>query len=529
MKKPLTKNAGIIDLLIVVLLVITSFALRIPGYVEQTVQPDELYYLFYAYSILANNWSWPVEFMWAQPPLYSYLNAVLTSLFGGGLEVFRVVPMFFGVLGVGVIYLLGKSLYNRWVGVLAGGFLSFNVFHILYSRTIMIEAMVMFLMYTSMLLFLKSYREDDTRYAALSGLFLGLALDTKFIAAFVYIGYVIFLLWTKRKRGLVLGWDSLVERKFLIITSISFLLFLPVFMDSYLSGVNPVYWQLFGRFETQRAFYKGAGSFGLHNLVMGGVNNYINLLTGASITGVSLAWLPLFRMASFVILLSTLPYFAHRFLVSEQSGSFLLSFYVPINIFVALYSVRFDYYLLWGLPAFFIMVSIMIVDLAKQFRGKIFRHEKFLFLDFIKLLILLSSFLLISFSIVGGALFHSNVEPPKSGYDKQVLNLRNAIESGDNIAASDPAIIMYYFDRYGIDADIEFPVFSLYTVSPYAGTKRRVLDFELLQTLEPRFLIVSKRTYAAYVNIPENIFIRENYDLIAEETQVLLFEKKESS
>ena len=128
------------DFFIISVLFIISTIIRMYNYADMSVYPDELYYSSYAYSIIIHNFAWPPEYMVCQPPLFPYILATCTYFFEGGLDVFRVVPIFFGSLTVCVIYFLGKSLYNRRVGILAAILLCFCSFYILFSRIVMLEA-----------------------------------------------------------------------------------------------------------------------------------------------------------------------------------------------------------------------------------------------------------------------------------------------------------------------------------------------------------------------------------------------------
>lgn len=519
------------DFFIVSVLFIISMLLRIHKYEVLSVMPDELTYSSYAYSILSHNWAWPPEFMGANPPLLPYILAVATYLFEGGLGVFRMISIFFGSLSVCVIYFLGKSLYNRRVGILAAILLCFCSYHILYSRTVMLEAIWMFLAYLSMYYFWKSYNtENDIKYALLSGVFLGLALDTKFNALLLYISFALFILWTK-KRGWLLGWKYLIEKKYLLLVFVSLLVFLPVFIDLCIHGANPFYWQLVGRYQTQSPGYKTVSEFGIPKLLQRGFDNYVEvIMDGSSIATQSISWLPAFSLAASFLLLTTILYFLYLSLKSEPqpSGCFLMITFFVFNAFIAFFATRFQYYLLWGVPVFFIMLSYLIVDFIESIRLRIANKESALSLKApARIFVLALAFIFIFSYIVVGTMAPSVNEASQAGYEVQVLNIKDKIQPGECVAIDPHRMVIYYFKKYDIKSD-EHNIFIL----PLFKHEKRLyytsihVNIELLDRAKPRFIIVADYFFSSYATVRANKEIRQNYNLISNEDGVLLYERE---
>ena len=169
-----------IEIRIFLFLFILSVLLRITNYTKLTPMPDELIYSNYAYSIIAFDLFWPPEQMYAQPPLFPYLLSITTYLFQGGLETFRIVPIFFGVMDIIAVYFLGKAIYNRRVGFLSAILLAFCSYHILFSRSLELETMLIFFILGAMYFFWRAYEENKLSYAVIAGVFIGLGNNTKY-------------------------------------------------------------------------------------------------------------------------------------------------------------------------------------------------------------------------------------------------------------------------------------------------------------------------------------------------------------
>jgi uncharacterized membrane protein len=69
-----------------------------------------------------------------QPPLYFYILKYLFKIFSYTAIVMRLFSAFLGVAGVWAIYLLGKELFHKKVGLYAALLMCLNYFHIYYSQ-----------------------------------------------------------------------------------------------------------------------------------------------------------------------------------------------------------------------------------------------------------------------------------------------------------------------------------------------------------------------------------------------------------
>jgi len=139
------------------------------------------------------------------PPLYFAFLKALLQIFGYTTFIGRILSAFTGVLGVFSVYLLGKELINKKVGLIAGFLLAINFFHIYYSQEIRMYAQLLLfatLSYYFLLLFLKNKTWKNT---ILYGVVTGLMLLTQFFGLFVlmsqlFILFVIFLKLPKTEK-----------------------------------------------------------------------------------------------------------------------------------------------------------------------------------------------------------------------------------------------------------------------------------------------------------------------------------------
>lgn len=501
-----------------------------------TPLPDELIYSNYAYSIIAFDWGWPPYQMYAQPPLFPYILSITTYLFQGGLETFRVVPIFFGVLDVIAVYFLGKTIYNSRVGILSAFFFAFSSYHILYSRSVEIETMLIFIILASMYFFWRAYAEEKLFYAAIAGVFIGLGDNTKYSAMLLYPIFICYLLWIKRK-GFLPGWKALFEKKFIVIIGISLLVFAPVLIDLYIYGINPFYWQLFERYQIQFASYKTVGQFGIKELILHGYDNYVSMLMDArtdlskgfhiesgSIATMSLPipWLFLFQLSTYILLPITILYYSYFFLKTQHRESFLLIAFLIFNVFVALFATRFQYYLLWNVPLFFIMLSNMTINFKNKINlrdsSKIFDLKNFMHIS----VLLLVGIFIVSYIYIGTLSPFVN-ESPKVGHEKNILKIKNMISSNEVIATEAIDMTYYYFDKYGIGY---VPIFQLYTLDKKIEKQYLRVNLDMLEAVKPKYILVGIYSYSAYATSIDRTWIQERYNMISFEDDSLLFERK---
>ena len=147
-------------------------------------------------------WAYGEMTFWiAKPPLYMWLMSLSYQAFGVSNVSARLVSSIFGILTLIVVFYLGKALFNRKVGfnaaLVLGTFMTFFSF----ARHAMTDVPFVFFIVSSIYFFVLSQKDEAkvNRYAALSGVFFGLALMTKQIQAFLLpLIIVVYLVLTQK-------------------------------------------------------------------------------------------------------------------------------------------------------------------------------------------------------------------------------------------------------------------------------------------------------------------------------------------
>jgi hypothetical protein len=200
----------------------------------------------------------------------------------------------------------------------------------------------------------------------------------------------------------------------------------------------------------------------------------------------------------------------------------MITFFV-FNAFIAFFATRFQYYLLWGLPVFFIMLSYLIVNFIESIKLRSANKESALSLKApARIFVLALAFIFIFSYIIVGIMAPSVNEAPTVGYEKQVINIKNKIQPGDLIATDRGDMFDYYFDKYEIYAH-EDRIFLLPIFKTIHGRKR--VNLEMLENAKPRYIITCVYFFSAYATSYDKKMIEKEYDLISNENDVLLYER----
>jgi len=127
------------------------------------------------------------------PPLYYYLLHFLFKIFGYTSITARLFSVFISLTNLLAIYLLGKELINKRVGIIASALLCFNYFDILYSQEARPYELLMLVTIFSFLRIVKFIKSPNTINAAFYGISLGLMLLTHFFGLFVLLSQIAIL------------------------------------------------------------------------------------------------------------------------------------------------------------------------------------------------------------------------------------------------------------------------------------------------------------------------------------------------
>jgi len=137
------------------------------------------------------------------PPLYYFILHYWIVFFGTSEVVVRSLSVLFGVLAIPVIYVLGRQLFNKQVGLLAALLLALSGFNIQYSQEARMYSLMVLLALLSMFFFIRFLHGNTVAISIGYILCTTLLLYTHLYGAFVVIAqniYLVTLLLLSRER-----------------------------------------------------------------------------------------------------------------------------------------------------------------------------------------------------------------------------------------------------------------------------------------------------------------------------------------
>jgi len=149
-----------------------------------TLKWDEHHYVETARSYLAHKYAWNDH-----PPLSKLIIAGFMWALGDGPLAWRLPSFLFGVVNIGLVGALTAHVFrSRRAGLIAAAFVAMDGFFIAYSRTALLDGMIVAFSLASMLCVL---RGRTVRAVLLAGLFSGCALSFKLNGAvFVFASFL---------------------------------------------------------------------------------------------------------------------------------------------------------------------------------------------------------------------------------------------------------------------------------------------------------------------------------------------------
>ncbi|MCD4753491.1 MAG: glycosyltransferase family 39 protein [Anaerolineaceae bacterium] len=192
-------------------------------------------------------------------PFQMYLTAVVSKIFGTGISFLslKIGTALCGLAMLPYIYLIGKELGNKWVGLYALIFASFAYWPNVIARVGLRFILAAFFAAPTLYYLLRGLRHLRRNDFILCGFFLGLGLygysSSRFVPILILVAAGIYWLHQKRgsqKRTKVLG-------AVLIIVLVSFVIFLPLFRYS-MSSPDMFTYRMRTRIGTAEAEYPGS-------------------------------------------------------------------------------------------------------------------------------------------------------------------------------------------------------------------------------------------------------------------------------
>lgn len=198
------------------LILLSAFALRFIGTsygLPNMYNSDEPFNVVNALAYGAKKSLEPTYFVY--PALYSYLLAgvyglyyVVGSLFGifenaidfgaayfidpSGIFLWgRILSLLLGTATVALVYRTGLKFFNQTIAVLASVILTLSYVHTDLSHWILLEATLTFFCALAIYFILAFYKEPSAKFCVLAAIVCGLAISTKYNAAFIVLSLIV--------------------------------------------------------------------------------------------------------------------------------------------------------------------------------------------------------------------------------------------------------------------------------------------------------------------------------------------------
>ncbi len=209
---------------VLLLILLFSFFIRIynlENYPRWYV--DEGTYANTGLNIMKGIWgdqTWGSNFF---PPLFNVVLGILLTVFGKSYFVLRMTGVILGTLSVLLIYLIGKKLYNKNIGIIASVLLSITTFYI--NRMAFMDNLVEFFFLLTIYSYIQF--EKNRKWLYILGISMGLSFLSKYtgLISFIFvlfigfyektlsklkISFLIFFLisFTYPLLGILFGWDE---------------------------------------------------------------------------------------------------------------------------------------------------------------------------------------------------------------------------------------------------------------------------------------------------------------------------------
>jgi len=393
--------------------------------INQAVWYDEA-----AYMGAAKAWVYgiPYQLHFIRPPLLPFIWSVFYFLnLNFGELTFRVIMLFFSLAGIWLTYLIGRIMFNKYVGLIAAFITSFHYLNLFYTARLLTGVPSMTLWLFTVYFFWQGYVNKKGNYLYLMGLAFVLSIIMRFPSGVLGVVMLLFLLLTD-------GFRFLRNKKLWASIGVFFMVFIPYTIWYYISyGKLPLI---------------GAGGFYGHQI----------LFTK------SISFMP-------TILMSKIPYFSNIFPVVGQFflialiiGLVLIAFNLVLGydllrkdkklkkqLFIFLWIIlTFSYfafyaglvedrYFFYIFPAFFMIIGWVFMEMNNLLK----KYHKFLGIAVILIVLFLAGYQQLVFAdqlIKGKA--SSYVQFKQAGEWIKA----NSME-GESIVASGEPMFAYYSER----------------------------------------------------------------------------------
>ncbi len=137
---------------------------------------------------------------YATPPFMKYLGAIVYSIFGFSEILLRIIPALFGIATIGLTYYFAKRYYDIYIAIFSSILVAFSIIHLTFSRLYLTEVIVGFFYLTVLFAYFTMIKKPTKKYIVLFGIFLGLALLTKYLSLYLLIAIILHAIISKNIR-----------------------------------------------------------------------------------------------------------------------------------------------------------------------------------------------------------------------------------------------------------------------------------------------------------------------------------------
>jgi len=130
-----------------------------------------------------------------QPPLGFYIQAVFFKAFGSSINNGTFLVTLFGLGCIALVYGIGKAVYNKTTGFFAAALFAFSPWHLILSRTFLIDVQCLFFSLFSLFIGIIAIRRDSFKLFVASGIIFAAAFNTKLYAVFSLIALLAFFFY----------------------------------------------------------------------------------------------------------------------------------------------------------------------------------------------------------------------------------------------------------------------------------------------------------------------------------------------
>ncbi len=294
------------------------------------------------------------------PPAFFAISWVWNQIFGTSEIAIRVPSVIFGILTIYLVYLIGKKLGSRKLGLLSALLLAINPLHVYYSQEARMYSLAALAVSINIFLLIRFLKEGKLNFLlfTLSSFFI---LMSDYVAALIFPAELV-IIFLMRKiasplRGLAMTAPAMTWFKSFLMATVFSIWWIPIFLSQLNIGMvasaNLPTWKFV------------VGSFDLKAIPLTFVKFIIGRISISDKLIYFLIILPIVLLFLFLIWrgIKTVNVFGRKFL--------LVWFAVPVALaaVVSLVIPIYSYFrLLYTLPAFIILISLGILAFKSKLR-----------------------------------------------------------------------------------------------------------------------------------------------------------------